>query len=121
MCNNLVADYLTKDAMESVAGVIPDLLDQYPSLFYQGQFDLKDGVIANEVVLRNLNWTGIPEYLEAPRYVWKVDGAVGGMTRSYKNLYQCTVYGAGHMVPHDQGAASLEMLKRFIYNLSWEN
>lgn len=41
------------------------------------------------------------------------------MIRSYQNLSQCVVVGAGHLVPMNQGAASLEMVRRFVFNLPW--
>lgn len=138
MCNSEVKDVMLEDNMQSVANLIPALLDKYPGLFYQGQFDCRDGVPMVEAMLENLNWPGlsklnlfpyptnsliskigIPDYLAAPRYVWTVNGQVGGMIRSYQNLSQCVVVGAGHLVPMNQGAASLEMVRRFVFNLPW--
>ena len=58
MCSSRVKDFMTEDSMKSVAHVIPDLLDQYPALFYQGQFDARDGVAMVEAMLRNLDWSG---------------------------------------------------------------
>jgi len=121
MCNSEVREIMIEDNMRSVANLIPDLLDEYPALFYQGQFDCRDGVAMVEAMLRNLDWYGVPEYLNATRTVWYTNGNVGGMTRSYQNLYQCVVVGAGHLVPMNQGASSLDMVKRFIYKLPWNN
>mmetsp|Transcript_12928 Transcript_12928/g.16164 ORF Transcript_12928/g.16164 Transcript_12928/m.16164 type:complete len:319 (-) Transcript_12928:1171-2127(-) len=119
MCNSEVKYIMIQDNMQSVANLVPGLLDRYPALFYQGQFDCRDGVAMVEAMLRELDWPGIPQYLTAPRYVWTVDGNVAGMTRTFGNLNQCVVVGAGHLVPMNQGAASLEMVKRFVYDLSW--
>ena len=58
MCNNLVADFLTADAMESAAEYLPPLLNQYPMLFYQGQYDLRDSVASVQALLRNTTWSG---------------------------------------------------------------
>lgn len=119
MCDYLTKGFLEEDILQSFAHLLPELLDNYPGLFYQGQFDLADGVSSVEAMLDNLGWDGVPGYQSATRQIWYTNGKVGGMTKKYLNLYQCTVVGAGHLVPYDQPETSLDMVKRFIYNTAW--
>ncbi|KAH9934971.1 Alpha/Beta hydrolase protein [Fomitopsis serialis] len=49
-----------------------------------------------------------------PLREWNVDGAVAGLTRSAGPLTFATIYGAGHMVPHDMPKESLELVNRWI-------
>ena len=119
-CNSQAKDILQEDIMQSVSNILPELLNNYPGLFYQGIFDLVDGVPATEAMLSNLNWSGIQAFQSATRKIWHVNDSVSGMVKSYLNLNQCTVLNAGHLVPMDQGEASFDMAKRFIYKLDWE-
>ena len=59
MCNSEVKYIMIQDNMQSVANLVPGLLDRYPALFYQGQFDCRDGVAMVEAMLRELDWPGL--------------------------------------------------------------
>lgn len=45
---------------------------------------------------------------------WKVNDKVAGFHKHVGNLGLRTVNDAGHLVPMDQGAAALEMVKHFV-------
>jgi len=46
--------------------------------------------------------------------VWKTDGKTSGYTKSAGYLELKTVNNAGHLVPMDQGAAALNLVKSFV-------
>ncbi|CAK0871126.1 unnamed protein product [Prorocentrum cordatum] len=112
-----VHDALMSDIMRSQQhNVEKMLLAGIRVLLYQGQFDWKDGVVANEAWIRSMQWPGIAGYLQAERMIWRraVDGNVAGYWRRFKNLEQVVVLGAGHMVPMNQPLSALDMIQRFV-------
>ncbi|KAJ6570924.1 serine carboxypeptidase [Mycena vulgaris] len=58
---------------------------------------------------------------KAPFRPWSVSGRPAGVVRSAGggagNVTYLTVYEAGHMVPHDQPEAALDMFTKWIYNI----
>lgn len=111
-----VKECLNDDVMQSYKGHVETLLKAgIRVLLYQGQFDWKDGVLPSEAWIRTMQWDGIPGYLEAPREVWRrdIDGHIAGYWRSFRNLEQVVVLGAGHLVPMNQPLSAADMLARF--------
>jgi len=79
-------------------------------------------------VLENLEWRGKEKWSVADRYVWNVDtmeseevssSPVKGYVKEYENLIFLKVLNAGHMVPMNQPAVSLEMMTTFLYSGSF--
>lgn len=83
-------------------------------LVYSGQYDLICNHIGTETALRELNWEGKEQWGIAKPGAWLVDQVPVGYARSHRNLQSLVILNAGHMVPMDQPAISLEMIKRFI-------
>eukprot|EP01100_Stratorugosa_tubuloviscum_P000009 TRINITY_DN0_c1_g2_i1.p1 TRINITY_DN0_c1_g2~~TRINITY_DN0_c1_g2_i1.p1 ORF type:complete len:481 (+),score=225.39 TRINITY_DN0_c1_g2_i1:96-1538(+) len=108
--------YMSGDVMRSTKSLLPDLLDSYRVLVYNGQFDLICNLVGVQAVYYNLDWPGLDEYRNATRYVWRVDDQVAGYARSAQTLTQLIVIGAGHLAPMDQPKNTLDMLYRFINN-----
>ena len=46
---------------------------------------------------------------------WKVGGKVAGFRKIVGKLELRTVNDAGHLVPMDQGAAALDMVRHFVH------
>jgi carboxypeptidase C (cathepsin A) len=97
--------------------MLPFILENtsYRVLVYNGQFDLRCGAMGTSEWMRLMLWSGRAGFNYADQQVF-VDSQnkTVGVFKGYKNLTQLIVYNSGHMVPHDQGPASLEMLRRFI-------
>jgi carboxypeptidase C (cathepsin A) len=51
--------------------------------------------------------------------VWRVNNNVAGYARTFDNLALVNVLRAGHLVPQDQPAAALDMIRRFIADQPW--
>eukprot|EP00408_Alexandrium_pacificum_P065053 CAMPEP_0171159054 /NCGR_PEP_ID=MMETSP0790-20130122/2837_1 /TAXON_ID=2925 /ORGANISM="Alexandrium catenella, Strain OF101" /LENGTH=444 /DNA_ID=CAMNT_0011623531 /DNA_START=58 /DNA_END=1392 /DNA_ORIENTATION=+ len=112
-----VQKHLKRDKMRSQKGHVDDLLSAgVRVLLYQGQFDLKDGVVSNEAWIRTLSWPGRESYLAAERSIWRraVDGEIAGYWRRAQNLEQVVVRAAGHMAPMDQPLSAVDMILRFL-------
>ena len=77
-CNSQAKDILQEDIMQSVSNILPELLNNYPGLFYQGIFDLVDGVPATEAMLSNRVSRNL---VYSPAYT-----IMGGTTQILRNI-----------------------------------
>jgi len=80
--------------------------------------------VRNEIAIENFPWKKIDQWQQAERYVWngdgKTDGALAGYMKEFDNLVYLKVKEAGHMVPMDQPERALDMIRTFIYELSFK-
>ena len=120
-CGDPAYAALQNDMMMSVANLMPYLLANTRVMLYEGQDDLIINNVGAETWISQLNWYGQTQYLAAPRNIWYNAEAIAGYERGYANLTQVVVLKAGHMVPYDQLANSLDMVTRFITNAGWGN
>ena len=91
-------------------------------LFFNGIHDLICNHVGNEVALDNLDWNGRSDYLMAKRYGWesKITGSLAGYMKEHAPLQFLKVLDSGHMVPMDLPEISLEMMKLFMYQQSFD-
>ena len=83
-------------------------------LLYQGQFDLRDGVVSTEAWVKKMKWEGIKEFLDAEREVWWVNEKAVGYVQKWGSLSHVVVGGAGHLVPTDQAVNSRTMIEDWV-------
>jgi len=121
--NETVEYMLIGDWMRDVVSFLIPLMDNYKVLIYNGQNDVILGPALTENLLRNLQWSGQEQYLNATKTTWTIPRSdpskladLAGYARSVKNFRQVVVRGAGHMVPTDQPERSYDMITRFIDN-----
>eukprot|EP00301_Raphidiophrys_heterophryoidea_P011903 c1814_g1_i1.p1 GENE.c1814_g1_i1~~c1814_g1_i1.p1 ORF type:complete len:253 (+),score=54.93 c1814_g1_i1:847-1605(+) len=121
--NQKVLDALNDDKMKSMASLFPNLLSHLKVMLYQGQFDLKDGVISTEIWVKNVQWSGIPSYQNASRCEWRSpsDGSILGYAKKFSNLTNVVIRNAGHMAPMDQPVAAYDLIGRFIRDVSFNS
>jgi len=119
MCNSEVKQLMSDDIMRSTAWDVEIILASgLRALFYQGQLDLRDGYPEVLRMLRALKWSGGNSFNVSPSAIWRgPDGDVSGYVRSYSNLMQVVIVGAGHLAPQDKPQESLDMLTRFVMDL----
>ncbi|EIN13162.1 serine carboxypeptidase [Punctularia strigosozonata HHB-11173 SS5] len=84
------------------------------ALIYVGAYDWICNWVGNERWTLELEWTGQEEFAGLELREWEVNGTAAGKTRSARGLTFATVDGAGHMVPYDKPAESLELVKRWL-------
>ena len=116
-CSTIVEERFKGNLMKTVQPWIEDLLaiENYPILFYSGEFSLLSSYSMNEKFLRTLNWTNRTRYAQASRKEWHLNstGKVAGYYRSHSNLAHALVRNAGHFVQADQPEAVLELIRLF--------
>lgn len=113
-CNPRVRKILAPDVMKSVRWQVEELLERYPILLYQGQYDAKDGVACSEEWMRTLRWNRLRNFFASERKIWRVEGTLAGYWRTFSTLTHVVIAGAGHQVPADQGLASQRMVEAWI-------
>ncbi|XP_020201851.1 serine carboxypeptidase-like 50 [Cajanus cajan] len=100
--------------MKSVKYMVEHLVRRSRVLLYQGEYDLRDGVVQTEVWVKTMKWEGIEEFLNAERKIWRVNGEVVGYVQKWKSLTNVVVLGAGHLLPTDQAVNSQAMIEDWV-------
>ena len=85
---------------------------------YGGQVDLIVDGLCIQGWLEKLSWRELAKFQSAPRVPFYADdwNNVAGWLQSYKNVHYWQINGAGHMVPLDQPASALLMMKSIVQN-----
>ncbi|KAJ1264273.1 hypothetical protein BS78_09G250400 [Paspalum vaginatum] len=114
-CSDAVGAAMHADVMRSVRPEVESLLRRTRVLLYQGVRDLRDGVVSTEAWLEGVDWDGLPAFQDAGRAVWRTgDGDLAGYVQRSGALAHVVVYGAGHLVPSDNGRAAQEMIEGWV-------
>lgn len=114
VCSDVVEAALHADVMKSVKYMVEHLVRRSRVLLYQGEYDLRDGVVQSEVWVKTMKWEGIEEFLNAERKIWKVNGEVVGYVQKWKSLTNVVVLGSGHLLPTDQAVNSQAMIEDWV-------
>lgn len=116
-CSAPVYHAMLFDFMRDLSPKVPQLLAAHVRvLIYAGDQDYICNWIGNSWWVNAMPWSGALEYSQSVWQPFLVGGEVAGAGRVAEPLTFLRVYDAGHMVPMDQPARSLEMLRRFIGN-----
>ncbi|KAJ0450846.1 putative carboxypeptidase C [Helianthus annuus] len=113
-CSDVVGAALHADVMKSVRYMVEYVVKNTKVLLYQGQGDLRDGVVSVESWVRKMKWEGLQRFLEAERSVWKVNDVLAGYVQKSENLTHVVVLGAGHFVPTGQAVNSQAMIEDWV-------
>uniref|UniRef100_A0ACD5T6V0 Uncharacterized protein n=1 Tax=Avena sativa TaxID=4498 RepID=A0ACD5T6V0_AVESA len=120
-CNHEVRAAMHDDMMKSVKPEVEALLlrGRTRLLLYQGIRDLHIGVVSAEAWIKELRWGGLRAFQDAERAVWRISGEGGeeelaGYVQRSGALTHAVVYGAGHLVPADNGRAAQEMIEGWV-------
>lgn len=119
-CNMAVNMMFRGDWMKDYEQQLPDLLaDGIRVLIYAGDQDFICNHLGNKAWTLQLDWPGKDAFNGARDRPWRAHTEKGasehaGDVRSAKGLTFLRVFAAGHMVPMDQPAASLDMLEQFL-------
>jgi len=109
---------LENDIMRSSKYQLEFLLNNgIPTLLYSGQLDL---IVPNRLtddLIQNLEWYGLREFLQSPKYIWRSEdmpNQILGYYQTYKNLTRLLVRNCGHILPYDNSAVGLKLIDTFI-------
>jgi len=116
---NLAVEIALKgDVMFSQKPNLEALLDGgMKVIIYNGALDLICGAPLTERYVPLLAWHGREGWNAAGKGIWldsSGGGVVAGYSRSFENLNQVVMRGAGHMAPFDQAARSWDLIHRFV-------
>lgn len=117
VCNAAVEEALHEDGMKSVREMVEYLLETESCkvLLYEGQRDLRDGVVSVESWLRGLKWReGIRGFRGTESKVWRVKGELAGYVHKWGPLSHVVVLGAGHFVAVDQPKNAQSMMEDWV-------
>lgn len=87
------------------------LTSRVRGLIYNGDIDMACNFLGDEWFVESLGLQ-----VKEGRRMWHQGGQVGGFVKRFTNLDLVTVRGAGHMVPEDKPAPSLQMITSFLFN-----
>jgi cathepsin A (carboxypeptidase C) len=116
-CNFVVNSMFSGDWMKNYQDQLPDLLASgIRVLIYAGDVDFICNYMGNKAWTLAMEWPGKDSFNAATDNDWSVNGKSAGLVRTSKGFTFLQVYDAGHMVPMDQPAPALEMLRTFLNN-----
>lgn len=106
---------LAGDWMKPYHEAVIELLESgLPVLIYAGDKDFICNWLGNQAWTNQLPWSGHDQFELLPVRTWTVGKEAAGEVKNYKHFTFLRVYGAGHMVPYNQPANSLDMVNRWI-------
>ncbi|XP_038893258.1 serine carboxypeptidase-like 50 [Benincasa hispida] len=113
-CSDVVGEVLKDDVMKSVRYKVDFLVKNSKVLLYQGQYDLRDGVVSTEAWVNKLKWDEIENFLGVERKIWRVGDELAGYVQKWMSLSNVVVLGAGHLLPTDQALNSQAMIEDWV-------
>jgi len=116
-CNTVVtlAFQTAGDYMKNFHTMLPDLMaDGIEVLIYAGDCDYICNWLGNKAWTQTLEWEHKDEFVAAADKEWQIKGKTVAKHRNVDHFHFLQVFEAGHMVPMDQPATSLEMVNKFI-------
>ncbi|KAL9072006.1 MAG: hypothetical protein Q9157_005258 [Trypethelium eluteriae] len=115
------------DWMQPFHRLVPGLLEKIPVLIYAGDADYICNWLGNHGWTEALEWPGKKAFNKAPLDDLKLSksaipnekdsvkaGDTIGLAKAAGNFSFITIHAGGHMVPHDQPVASLDMFNRWL-------
>jgi len=114
-CNMAVHFLFLADWIGNFAIDLPIVLAaKIPVLIYSGTNDYICNYLGGQRWTNAMEWPGQQAFQQAPENNWTVNGNVAGVSKSAQGFTFLEVYNAGHMVPMNQPAVALDMVKTFI-------
>jgi Serine carboxypeptidase len=119
---------LAHDEPESVVPYIAELLDKanIQVLIYSGDRDMTTNSFGSEILLDNMIWDGSTGWKNNEQYqrgLWlphtNDNTSIGGYMKQYNNLQFLIVLQSGHLVPYNRPQVALELITRFLGNVSF--
>eukprot|EP01104_Vermistella_antarctica_P013863 TRINITY_DN4269_c0_g1_i2.p1 TRINITY_DN4269_c0_g1~~TRINITY_DN4269_c0_g1_i2.p1 ORF type:complete len:929 (-),score=117.32 TRINITY_DN4269_c0_g1_i2:331-3117(-) len=97
-CTNPPYYALGDDEMQSVAHLIPGILEKIPVLIYSGLMDSMVPYLGTEEWLNAMDWNGNKKFYSADRHVLtSADGDTVGYIKTHDNLSLFTIRNAGYV------------------------
>jgi carboxypeptidase C (cathepsin A) len=88
---------------------------------YSGAEDYVCNTMGGKAWMDQMVWPSQQGFNSAPMTPWITNQQQVGQTKSYNGFTWVEINHAGHLAPSDQPAATLDMIKRFIFNKPFSN
>ncbi|TDH73407.1 hypothetical protein CCR75_003792 [Bremia lactucae] len=117
-CDAAIGEGFALKSFHSSANEVKLLLDAgVRVLIYAGDADLMCNWVGNQAWVMALDWSGKSGFNSAlNRQFVTSETRDAGRVRSFENLAFIRLFNAGHMVPMDQPAVSVDMIDKFFQN-----
>ena len=116
-CDSTPYQHLEDDFERSYQFDIPIILaHDVPVTVYNGDLDIICNFYGESDVVNTIQWPGASAFAAATNTTWTLGSSAVGNYRSAQGLTYVVVYNAGHMVPHDQPAAALNLMQTVLKN-----
>lgn len=117
---------LVNDRPTSTVPYVAELLDNagIRVLIYNGDRDMTTNSQGSELLLDGMSWSGASGWADIDKFergIWLPNDQtkLGGYIKRYLNLDFLVVYNSGHLVPFNQDEISLDLVTRFLGNISF--
>ncbi|KAK7580548.1 hypothetical protein V9T40_001177 [Parthenolecanium corni] len=97
-----VLKYIRDDLHTSSSKELVEVLQQYSTRMYTGQYDMVVPTSQYDQVIERLPWDYTMDFSQKSRNNWYINGKLAGYFKWYKNLYQIMVRQANHFVARSQ-------------------
>lgn len=86
------------------------------TLIYAGEYDFICNWMGNNAWTLDMDWEGKDAFNNAANQTWtnEKSGEEAGSYRNHENFTFLKVKNAGHMVPRDQPANSMDMIRKHV-------
>lgn len=118
-CSDPVYANYSADFFSGQSYLFPTLLSNIKVMIYNGQDDLIVNTIGIEQLIKNIQWSAMPNFLKSRKALWSVAGDIAGYAMTYSNMTFVQVLKAGHLSPLDQPANIRDMVQRYVFNQGW--
>jgi len=113
--SDMVFESMSGDFMKSGVKAVEFLINEgYQVAVYSGQLDIIVDVICIDNWIKKLQWSGIYNFLNAPRVPHIINSTPSGFSKTFKNFSLWNILNAGHMVPYDNAPMALLMFESII-------
>jgi len=117
-CASIPYNHLFADITRSTLPDLENILDLgFTATLYNGNYDLICNYMGTAAYVNDLDFSTLYAFEGSENVTWTgADNEIFGNYRSGGGLTQVVVYAAGHMVPHDQPVAALDLVTRVLNN-----
>ncbi|CAL4975155.1 unnamed protein product [Urochloa decumbens] len=116
-CSKAVSKALGEDIMKSAKRDVEAVLGGGGArvLLFQGVFDLHSAPASVAAWVRELEWPGLPAFLDTNRAVWRLEsGRLAGYVQRSGALANVVIVEAGHMAAGDNRPAAQAMIEGWV-------
>eukprot|EP00828_Plagiopyla_frontata_P043859 TRINITY_DN6991_c0_g1_i8.p2 TRINITY_DN6991_c0_g1~~TRINITY_DN6991_c0_g1_i8.p2 ORF type:complete len:147 (+),score=10.64 TRINITY_DN6991_c0_g1_i8:293-733(+) len=114
LCSGSIYNAFNADFSTSSTGNLTVILQNVPVLLYQGQLDGSCPTPTIQNWMQTIVYNQYKDFKRTAKQIWSEGNQVYGSIKQSGKLTYVQINKAGHMVPHDQPAVALKMLRNWF-------